>query len=196
MARTVLKWAAEVPENFQFTFKCWRGITHNKDLLFNRSDVADFFRVINHVGKKKGCLLIQFPGKLTIDHRPQLEKLLESIQSVDSDNQWKLALEFRNPSWYQGDIFDFLRANQAALVLHDLPGSAPPMIVTGNFTYLRFHGTEKGYRGSYTDGFLQTQAGYVRAWNQENRDVYVYFNNTLGNAVQNLTTLKRFVEAR
>ena len=31
-AKTVERWADDVPENFRFTFKLWRGITHAKEL--------------------------------------------------------------------------------------------------------------------------------------------------------------------
>lgn len=33
MASTVKKWAESVPDNFLFTFKLWREITHNKGLI-------------------------------------------------------------------------------------------------------------------------------------------------------------------
>jgi uncharacterized protein YecE (DUF72 family) len=193
MSRTVVKWAAEVPDNFQFTFKCWRGITHNKDLLFNTADISNFLQLINHVGNKKGCILIQFPGRLTIAYKPHLVQLLKTIHLFDPENQWRLALEFRNLSWYQSDIYDLLRENKVSLVLHDLPSSAPPMLVMAKFVYLRFHGTEKGYRGSYPDDFLRAYAERIKSWILEQKSVYFYFNNTLGNAAKNLQSLRRFL---
>src|SRR5665213_2948074 len=42
MASTVQKWAALVPENFKFTFKLWRDITHNKELTFDSADIGRF----------------------------------------------------------------------------------------------------------------------------------------------------------
>lgn len=33
-ARTIIKWASEVPADFRFTFKLWKEITHQKNLLF------------------------------------------------------------------------------------------------------------------------------------------------------------------
>src|SRR5690242_6310758 len=67
-AATVLRWDSSVPGNFRFTFKLWKGITHNKGLLFNKDDVTVFFKAINSVSDKKGCLLIQFPPNLGIEH--------------------------------------------------------------------------------------------------------------------------------
>ena len=58
---TVRKWAGEVPDHFKFTFKLWKGITHNKGLEFSTEDLSAYFKSINGVTDKKGCLLIQFP---------------------------------------------------------------------------------------------------------------------------------------
>lgn len=33
-AKTIAKWADDVPADFKFTFKLWRGITHEKGLVF------------------------------------------------------------------------------------------------------------------------------------------------------------------
>ena len=72
MRRTVEKWNESVPDNFQFTFKLSRSITHNKALLFNTEDIKTFLQVVSSVNNKKGCLLVQFPGKLTISEISQL----------------------------------------------------------------------------------------------------------------------------
>ena len=194
-ARTVEKWAADVPDDFRFTFKCWNRITHNKELQFKSEDIDYFLDVISHVGKQKGCLLVQFPGRLTIAYREKLETLVSTIRLKDPNNEWKVALEFRNSSWYHDDIFNLLHANGMSVVLHDLPPSQPVMKdVAAPFVYIRFHGTEKGYRGSYSDEVLSKYAERINAWKEQGKEVYVYFNNTLGNAAQNLITLNRLME--
>jgi uncharacterized protein YecE (DUF72 family) len=194
-ARTVEKWAANVPDNFQFTFKCWNRITHNKELQFSLEDIDHFLEVIAHIGKKKGCLLVQFPGRLTIAYRGQLENLVSAIRQRNQENEWKVAFEFRNSSWYHDDVFDLLHLNYMSLVLHDLPPSAPEIKdVSAPFVYIRFHGTEKGYRGSYPNDFLFEYAHRINAWTEQGKEVYVYFNNTLGDAAKNLITLNRFID--
>src|SRR5688500_3764072 len=55
---TLKRWAESVPEDFTFTFKLFRDITHSKDLQFTASDVFEFIQTIAAVGHKKGCLLI------------------------------------------------------------------------------------------------------------------------------------------
>jgi len=65
-AKTISKWAADVPVGFRFTFKLWKEITHQKNLIFKTEDVISFFQVISGAENKKGCLLVQFPPSLLI----------------------------------------------------------------------------------------------------------------------------------
>ena len=127
MARTIDKWAASVPAGFQFTFKCWSAITHNKGLSFNPADVQKFLQLIESVGNKKGCLLVQFPGSLKADCFQQLKLLLQTIRENDPDRAWKVGIEFRHTSWYQENIYELLDNHRMSLMLHDLPNSAPSL---------------------------------------------------------------------
>jgi len=195
MGRTVEKWTPDVPEDFRFTFKLWKGITHNKGLAFNPDDVRRFMQVIANAGVKAGCLLVQFPASITIAHRNQFEQMLMSLRDNDPELIWKIAIEFRSSTWYHKDIYRLLDSYQMGLVLHDMPASPAPMISTNaGFIYLRFHGPENGYRGSYTDDFLYEYAEYIKEWQNEGKTVYAYFNNTLGSAIQNLITLNSYVK--
>ena len=194
MPFTIRKWSEDVLEEFRFTFKLWREITHQKGLEFQPKDVERFMRVIGHAGNKKGCLLVQFPPGLQVNYIHKVENLLTVIRSCDTGNEWKIAVEFRHRSWYKESVYDMFRNYNMGIVFHDLPASATPMIESfSDFVYLRFHGPDGGYKGSYTDDFLYEYAGYIRDWQQEGKTVYAYFNNTMGEAVKNLTTLNDFM---
>ena len=191
---TVAKWAASVPENFKFTFKLWKGITHNKGLNFNEEDVIAFFNSINSVNEKKGCLLIQFPPSLGREYAIQLENLLSSINESDPTQDWKVAVEFRNTSWYHEDVYDLLNFYKATMVVQDIPKSATPLLDQNfNFLYYRFHGPTGNYRDSYSEDFLKEYKTLITEWIDEGKTVYAYFNNTMGDAFNNLTTLKSLV---
>lgn len=193
---TVSKWAESVSDDFQFTFKLSKAITHGKGLDFNPEDVYQFMQTIAHIGNKKGCLLVQFPPGLKIEKCNQLQNLLLSIKAANPDNTWKVALEFRNQSWYNEEVYDLLNQHQVSMVIHDLPASTTPITaLTGGFRYLRFHGPGGRYRGSYSDDFLYQYAQYIKAWTSEGKTVYFYFNNTMGDAVKNLQTLNSFLQS-
>ena len=42
------------------------------------------------------------------------------------DSDWKLAIEFRDRSWYIPAIYQLLEDHDATVVLHDMPKSATP----------------------------------------------------------------------
>jgi uncharacterized protein YecE (DUF72 family) len=189
LARTVAKWSSEVPDDFRFTFKLIEDVTHLQKQTFNLNPVHDFINRISAT-PKRGCLLIQLPPKFAHDI-VQLELLLLETK----DCGWDIAIEFRHPGWYNDHIFQILHDNDVAMVIHDMPKSRAPMELTSDkFAYIRFHGPESGYQGSYTDAFLHEYSEYIREWRYEGKTVYCYFNNTLGAAVHNLQTLNQFME--
>ena len=187
LSRTIRKWADEVPDGFRFTFKLFNEVTHATKQVFNLQHLPEFLNRISTT-EKQGCLLIQLPPKFSAD-LVQLARLLAELPVT-----WHLAIEFRNPSWYTDEVHRLLNDYQAAMVIHDMPRSLAPMELTSDHVvYLRFHGPEGGYRGSYSDDFLAEYAGYINEWLDDGRTVYAYFNNTMGNAIQNLIALNRFV---
>jgi uncharacterized protein YecE (DUF72 family) len=191
---TVAKWAASVHGNFRFTFKLWKGITHVKDLNFDSEDIFAFFKSINAVNEKKGCVLVQFPPGLGEEYIVQLDKLLSCIIDINATMDWKIAVEFRNKSWYHDDVYDLLNFYNAAIVVQDIPKSATPFINhKSDFIYIRFHGPTGNYRESYSEDFLYEYASYINEWIDEGKIVYVYFNNTMGDALKNLKTLNGFL---
>ncbi|WP_316803138.1 DUF72 domain-containing protein [Pedobacter nototheniae] len=194
-AQTIKKWAADVPEKFCFTFKLFKGITHNRDLAFNSHDVAHFMQAISQAGNKKGCLLVQFPPGVRIGQINQLKRLMEVLRANDPDLEWKIALEFRHPSLYTEPIYELLENFKFGMVFHDKGiASSPIQESQANFVYLRFHGPDGNYKGSYTDDILYEYATYIAGWLVERKQVFAYFNNTMGNAYGNLKTLLQMVE--
>ena len=195
-AATIANWTHSVPDNFRFTFKLSKTVTHVKNLEFTSKDVADFMDTIEPVGDKKGCLLVQFPPGLTIEKLDQLQSLFEVIGEATHDTAWKVAIEFRNSSWYEREVYELLDEYNFSLVIHDIRASATPADVqVGDFIYLRFHGPEPRYRGSYHDEVLKKYAKQIKKWMREGKTVYAYFNNTMGDAENNLQTLNKFVRS-
>jgi uncharacterized protein YecE (DUF72 family) len=192
---TMQKWADSVPSDFRFTFKLWKEITHAKDLDFNRDAVREFMSQVDISDQKKGCLLVQFPPSLRPNAIRNLQLLIQVIDEYNPDQYWRVNFEFRDKSWYRQEIFDLLQENGCGIVLHDKTGSE----ITMNeldlpYIYLRFHGPGGNYRGSYDDGFLYEYATYIHEWVNAEKDVYVYFNNTMGDAVKNLLLLNQYVK--
>jgi uncharacterized protein YecE (DUF72 family) len=192
---TYEKWVLDVPEDFQFSLKLTRDITHAKELRGEMACVDGFMQSAIGVGDKRGCLLIQFPGKITLDLFNQVEGIMQYLVQLDPGNEWKKAVEFRNDTWYIRETAELMDEHGAALVLHDIPkGRLTELQNNADFVYIRFHGPKGDYRGSYTDEFLKAKAGEMQQWSEAGKDVYVYFNNTIGSAFENAVLLKKMLK--
>lgn len=196
LGSTIKKWSGEVPPGFKFTFKLFKGITHNPGLAYNPEEISRFMEVVSQVGEKKGSILVQFPPSVRMTNFTQLSGLMASLRSNDPERKWKIALEFRHPSLYAGEISELLQEYGFGQVIHDKGTAASPFDVADtDFRYLRFHGPGGNYRGSYTEDVLYEYAGYIAEWIALRKNVFVYFNNTMGEAYENQMTLKTFVTA-
>lgn len=195
MAATVKKWAGEVPEGFRFTFKLFRGITHNPQLAFDPDELGRFMEVVSAVGEKRGFILVQFPPGVRIANFVQLSRLMASLREQDAEGKWKIAVEFRHASLYIDEVMELLGEYGLGMVVHDKGmGAGPAEGPDTDFRYLRFHGPGGNYRGSYSKDVLSEYAGYIAEWLSEGKKVYVYFNNTMGDAYGNLRTLRGLVD--
>ncbi len=194
MASTIAKWAADVPEDFKFTFKLLRDITHAKELIFEPDLLTEFMSRISAVGDKKGTLLVQFPGSIRTTSIRQVEYLFSALKAQVLNHPWEIAVEFRQREWYQEETYELLSQYGLGLVLHDkLSEGGMVMDLDTDYIYLRFHGPAGNYKGSYSTDFLQEYGSYIREWLVQGKVVYSYFNNTMGSAVDNLHTLRNIV---
>jgi uncharacterized protein YecE (DUF72 family) len=188
---TIIKWTGEVGENFRFTFKIPKLISHVKDLKFDMNVLSEFLNLINNAGKKKGCILIQLPPSVKADLLPELIKLLQEISNKDKVADWNIAVEFRHPSWYISKVEKALSKYNSCIVIHDHPKAPTPLDFESAFFYIRFHGEGGRYRGSYETSALESYASKARQWLDEGKTGYAYFNNTMGEAYENALTLSQ-----
>lgn len=194
MPKTFAKLAAEVPDDFVFTVKLWRGITHAKKLEFSLDDIDVFMHAANQLGEKKGCVLIQFPASITFSYQEKVEAILQRLDQLNELGQWQLAVEVRHTSWYQSAAYGIFEKYKAALVFHDMPNSKTPFdYLAMQHVYCRFHGPTGKYNGSYSPEFIQDLANHIKLWCENKKTVYVYFNNTIDGALGNAQTLQELM---
>lgn len=192
---TFKRWSEEVSKDFQFTVKLWKEITHIKKLDIDLHNIDTFLSATNFVENKKGCLLIQLPASITSEYFSKVAAILQRINQLDHENNWRKAIEFRSVTWYSNETYQLLYEHKVSAVLQDMPDSKN-LIPNENepFFYFRFHGPKGDYKGSYTEEFLKEQAEKIRRCLDEGKDVYAYFNNTMGSALENAVGLKNLVE--
>jgi len=194
LAKTFEKWADDVCDGFTFTVKCWRGITHARNLDFAQSDIELFMASIKKLGARSGCILIQFPASISLSYLKKVDEILVIINRQNSGQQWQLAVEVRHPSWYCAVAYETFQKYNAAIVIHDMPGSPTPLdIPIQDLIYIRFHGPIGDYNGSYNEEYIYSYAEKIAFWYKNKPSIYVYFNNTIGAAFENAQLLKRIL---
>ena len=190
-ATTMVRWAGEAGPGFKFTVKLWKEITHVKELKFKLTDVQYFMNRLTIPVGSRGCLLVQFPGKIGFDYYKKVKKLLEILAAHNNADGWRICIEFRHLSWYNDETYAMLRSLKIALVLHDKSALHKHIIVsTADVVYVRLHGPKGDYKGSYSTSYLTSLAKKLLTWKGSGRDVYIYFNNTIGKAYQNAKLLQ------
>jgi uncharacterized protein YecE (DUF72 family) len=192
--KTTERWRHETQPSFRFTVKLSKVVTHQKGLAFNKSDIDDFMRTMSGTGSKKGCLLVQFPASITEDYFEKVVAILKRIRRNNRNNDWQTVVEFRHDSWYEPHVYRMLSKHQAQLVIHDKRGSRTPQSApVTSVVYLRLHGPNGDYRGTYGQETLTDYSLKIKRWVKHGKTVYVYFNNTMGSAFSDARLLQSLV---
>ena len=193
-------WAAHTPDEFVFSVKGGRYITHILRLRNARAALANFFASgVLALGPKLGPLLWQLPPTLQFDEEsvdaflgmlPRTtteaaalagEATLDEDRThtaADADRPLRHAVEVRHASFDVPAFTQLARAHDVAIVLADTAGRYPVIRdLTAGFAYVRLHGDVELYTSGYTDESLDRWAAELGGWLQRGMDVYAYFDN-------------------
>lgn len=199
------EWFAHTPEDFVFSIKAPKFITHVQRLRDVEAPIANFIAsglfALKH---KLGPILWQFPPSMRFD-APLFEDFLAQLPhdtdaaskiahkrdpfmaerellSNDARRPMRHAVEIRNQSFVEdaGTFIDMLSRYEVALVVADTAGKWPFMQeLTTDFMYLRLHGDKELYASGYTDEALEKWAERIDAWRSDGRDIHCYFDNDI-----------------
>jgi uncharacterized protein YecE (DUF72 family) len=180
-------WSAATPEDFVFTLKGPRFITHMKKLKDVDVPLANFFASgVLALNAKLGPILWQLPPNFHFhpDKLAQFFDLLprttrEAVRlarrhdarltgrswlKIDSNRPLRHALEIRHDSFRDPAFIALLRRHQIALVVADTAEWPLLMDATTDFVYVRLHGSEQLYTSGYGPKALAGWAKRIRAW--------------------------------
>jgi uncharacterized protein YecE (DUF72 family) len=196
------RWHDETPDDFVFSVKGGRFITHMKRLIDVETPLANFLATgVLALGAKLGPLLWQLPPTLAFDSERMTaflsllprttgaaaelatrhdERLTEeqAFTRATVDRPIRHALEVRHRSLATPEAVSLLREHDVALVVADSAGRFPAVEeVTSDFVYVRLHGADELYTSGYTDEALAQWSAKIRRWLDSGLDVFVYFDN-------------------
>ncbi|MBI3840835.1 MAG: DUF72 domain-containing protein, partial [Thaumarchaeota archaeon] len=176
----VLGWARYTPDNFAFSAKLPRLLTHDKKLDLTKGVESDLVRFLGLlkpliVGGKMGPVLVQLPPSYS--YQADFDKLKAFLGIIPDDV--KFAVEFRHPSWLREDVRSALRGRNVANVIVDEPLLTPETVVTADFSFIRWHGrgTRPWYNYRYTDSKLEGWVPKVNEVTSRVKKTFGYFNN-------------------
>lgn len=185
--RSYAAWASQTPDDFMFSVKGPRFITHILRLKETEIPLANFFASgVLRLGKKLGPILWQFPPSFRYD-RAKLEAFFQLLprdtvaaaklatkHNANVKDPWlqsgprqslRHAVEVRHATFENADFIALLRQHRIALVVADTAGKWPFMEdVTADFVYVRLHGDEELYVSGYTPAALQEWQRKIAAW--------------------------------
>jgi uncharacterized protein YecE (DUF72 family) len=181
------RWADAVPEDFVFTVKGPRYVTHILRLREPRVPVANFLASgVLRLGHKLGPILWQLPPSLAFD--AERIRNFAALLPHDTDAAVALArrhddkvagrvwlkpatsgplrhaLEIRHESFRTAEFIDILRAHDIALVCADTVKWPRLMDATADFAYCRLHGSRELYRSGYDARQLDEWHDRITAW--------------------------------
>jgi uncharacterized protein YecE (DUF72 family) len=162
------RWAESTPDGFLFAVKASRYITHIRRLREATDPVELFWSRATHLRTKLGPVLFQLPPNFKPDP-DLLESFLRALPK-----HLRAAFEFRDESWRRDDVLELLDGAGAAWVLADRPGWRVPEIVTGGWSYIRFHQGRLLHPG-YASSKLRRWADRIAS--TDAKDTFVFFNN-------------------
>ncbi|PTY29299.1 DUF72 domain-containing protein [Xanthomonas citri pv. fuscans CFBP 6996] len=183
------RWHDETPEDFVFSVKGPRFITHMKRLRDCEQALANFFASgVLRLGAKLGPILWQLPptlrfdaelldaflGSLPHDSEAALARARKrdtalmqgrSALAIDRRRPIRHALEVRHDSFCDPACMRLLRRHNVAVVVADTAGKFPYLEdVSADFVYVRLHGDAQLYASGYSDPALDRWAARIAAW--------------------------------
>lgn len=166
------QWYNRSPENFQFSVKAPRLITHFKKFKDTHRMLGDVYNATRlGLRDKLGPILFQFPSTFTF-HDDNLERILTVI-----DRSFTNVMEFRHASWWNEKVFSAFAKNNITFCGMSHPGLPDDVVRTSSTIYFRFHGVPHVYISEYEMEKLEQVAADI---NKEEgvQDAFVFFNNT------------------
>jgi uncharacterized protein YecE (DUF72 family) len=182
-------WYNQSPNDFTFSVKAPKAITHYKKFKDCERFLQDFYGTTREGLKDKlGCILFQLPEKVSYKH----DKLQQIIESLDPG--FKNVLEFRNESWWNPKVYQKLATHNISFCGMSHP-SLPDFVIQNTKTvYFRFHGVPELYKSKYSLKTLKKVADEIEN-NPLTKEAFIYFNNDIDtSAIDNALQMIRYLD--
>ena len=169
--QTLRQWHDSTPDDFRFTVKASRYITHMKKLGEPRKTVPVLLDRLSILGDKLGPILFQLPPRWHFNGA-RLGDFLDTLSG-----EFRYAFEFRDQSWLNRQTLELLAQHDVAFCIYELEGFVTPDEIATDNIYIRLHGPGEAYQGSYRHKALAVRAEAFTDWASRGHTVWCYFDN-------------------
>ena len=157
-------WNSQVPDNFRFTVKAPRRITHSKRLKGVSRETKLLLNRVSPLDKRLAAVLFQLPPNMEKD----LKRLERFLKYFPADTP--AAFEFRNPTWFDDEVLALLRSKNRALCVSDTDEMPVNHIdKTADWGYMRLR------RVNYSEAELKEWVERVR--DQKWKRTFIFFKH-------------------
>ncbi|HEX8577300.1 MAG TPA: DUF72 domain-containing protein [Flavobacterium sp.] len=173
--KSLQNWYNKTPDDFIFSVKAPKQITHLKKFVECSQEIKDFYEICQEGFREKlGCILFQLPPSFNYS-----EERLSLI--VDSMNPgFKNVIEFRNETWWDQNVYNILSENNITFCNVNYPKLPATILQTTALGYIRLHGNPQLFYSEYTHQELEVYKQQIQAMGCDT--VFIYFNNTASTA--------------
>jgi len=175
---TILGLTRNTKRGFMFSAKINQKFTHDLRLKLmedTRDELEKFVQLFDPLltQDRLGCFLVQLPPSLKENHK-RLEDFLASLP-----HRYEYVVEFRHPSWMNGETWRILSKYETAYCIVDEPLLPPEIHVTSSLGYVRWHGhgDRPWYNYRYTQEQLREWIPKVQEIQQNTKRTFGVFNN-------------------
>lgn len=186
--KALQSWYDQTPNDFRFSLKASRYITHIKRFKDVREPLKKFYDLCDILGEKVGCFLFQLPSNMDFTI-----KTLENIVT-QLDTTYTNIIEFRHRGWWNSHVIQAFKEAHIGFCTvsgFDLPQD---VLIINKRAYVRFHGTPS-YSSLYSNQDLSQWARRIKAHSLD--ELWVYFNNDhQAYAVQNALQFKEYFKTK
>ena len=171
------RWHDETPDDFVFSVKGPRFVTHRRDLATAGPSLDRFFASgVLELRAKLGPILWQFAPFLRFDEVAFSAFLALLPRDIDG-RALRHVVEVRHASFAASASIELLRSQHIAVALVDDEKYPLVEAITSDFVYARLRRCSADERAGYAPQALDAWAARCRDWRADGRDVFIYFIN-------------------
>jgi uncharacterized protein YecE (DUF72 family) len=183
MLSSIKMWQSNAPQDFTFSIKVHRSITHYNKLKQPRSTElwVRFLKIFEPIEDRIDFWLFQMPANFKF--KPEN---LERVKSFfNSENiiqrivtRKKAVIEFRDSSWWDESALKEIEKAGIAFCSVDAPALPNKIIASNGTVYLRLHGSKTWYAYVYPEERLKQIVSDITAVRAQKKAIYL--NNDHG----------------